>query len=99
MSSKNNSNNEGAIKRQPFSQLPLVKTNFIMMAVAALMITVGFILISGGAPADAETFNPEVFSPRRIVVGPTITFLGFIFMGVGIMWPVKKKKESNDKEA
>lgn len=77
---------------------PLVKINFILMAVAAAMIIIGFILISGGAPANAETFNPEVFSTRRIVVGPTITFLGFLFMGVGIMWPSKKKKSNPDKE-
>lgn len=88
-----------AIERQPFSQLPLVKTNFLMMAAAALLIIVGFILISGGAPADAETFNPEVFSTRRIVVGPTITFLGFIFMGVGIMWPVKGRKDKEETKA
>ncbi len=62
------------------------------MAIAALMIVLGFILISGGAPESADQFNPEVFSSRRIVVGPTITFLGFIFLGVGIMWPSGKKK-------
>lgn len=85
-------NKENEISEERYSQFPLVKINFILMGVAALMIIVGFILISGGAPADAETFNPEVFSARRIVVGPTITFLGFIFMGVAIMWPGKKKK-------
>lgn len=90
---------ENEINQERYSQFPLVKINFILMAVAALMIIAGFILISGGAPADAETFNPEVFSTRRIVVGPTVTFLGFIFMGVAIMWPGKKKKsdETSDK--
>lgn len=78
------------INSESYSQMPLVKINFLLMGVAALMIIVGFILISGGAPADANTFNPEVFSTRRIVVGPTITFLGFIFMGVGIMWPCRR---------
>ncbi|WP_300933729.1 DUF3098 domain-containing protein [uncultured Duncaniella sp.] len=32
-----------------------------------------------------------MFSTRRIVVGPTIAFLGFIFMGVGIMFSRNKK--------
>ena len=81
------------IEKEDYSQLPLVKINFILMAVAALMIIVGFILISGGAPADANTFNPEVFSARRIVVGPTITFLGFVFLGVGIMWNGRKSEK------
>lgn len=84
------------IEHEDYQQLPLVKTNFVMMAVAALMIIVGFVLISGGAPADGHTFNPEVFSVRRIVVGPTITFLGFVAMGVGIMWPVKKNKKETE---
>lgn len=83
---------EADIERENQSQLPLTRINFVLMAVAALMIIVGFILISGGAPQDADTFNPEVFSTRRIVVGPTITFLGFIFMGVAIMWPGRKKE-------
>ncbi len=80
------------LQKEDSSQLPLVKINFILMAIAALMIVLGFILISGGAPESADQFNPEVFSSRRIVVGPTITFLGFIFLGVGIMWPSGKKK-------
>lgn len=80
------------LQKEDSSQLPLVKINFILMGIAALMIVLGFILISGGAPESADQFNPEVFSSRRIVVGPTITFLGFIFLGVGIMWPSGKKQ-------
>lgn len=67
---------------------PLGKTNFIIMAASVAMIAIGFILISGGATTDGE-FNPEIFSARRIVIGPLIAFLGFIAMGVGIMWPTK----------
>lgn len=98
MATKNQSKSDSQIQPEELSQRPLVKINFILMAIAALMIIVGFILISGGAPADADTFNPEVFSTRRIVVGPTITFLGFIFMGFAIMWPGRKSKaaKSND---
>lgn len=87
------------IDEERYTQFPLVKINFILMGIAALMIIVGFILISGGAPENADTFNPEVFSTRRIVVGPTITFLGFLFMGVGIMWPNKKAADKNSDKA
>lgn len=69
--------------------LPLGKSNFIIMAVAALMIIVGFVLISGGATDDGS-FNPEVFNSTRLVVGPTLAFFGFIGIGVGIMWNSKK---------
>ncbi len=89
---KSTASDTDILQKEDSSQLPLVKINFILMAIAALMIVLGFILISGGAPGSADQFNPEVFSSRRIVVGPTITFLGFIFLGVGIMWPSGKKK-------
>ena len=89
---KSTASDTDILQKEDSSQLPLVKINFILMAIAALMIVLGFILISGGAPESADQFNREVFSSRRIVVGPTITFLGFIFLGVGIMWPSGKKK-------
>ena len=89
---KSTASDTDILQKEDSSQLPLVKINFILMAIAALMIVLGFILISGGAPESADQFTPEVFSSRRIVVGPTITFLGFIFLGVGIMWPSGKKK-------
>lgn len=69
---------------------PLGRMNFIIMAVAVLMIVIGFILISGGASENGE-FNPEIFSAARIVIGPALAFLGFIAMGVGIMWGGREK--------
>lgn len=88
--------NADGIQRESHSQFPLVKLNFILMAIAAAMIVIGFSLTAGGAAADATQFNPEVFSVRRIIVGPNLAFLGFIFMGVGIMWPCKEKKKSEN---
>lgn len=58
------------------------------MGIAAIMIVVGFILISGGGTDDGS-FNPEVFNSTRIVIGPALAFLGFIGVGVGIMWKGK----------
>lgn len=59
------------------------------MGVAALMIIVGFALMSG-EPSTPEKFNPDVFSNTRVVVGPNICFLGYLLMIVGIC--VKGKK-------
>ncbi len=47
-----------------------------------------------GAPSTETEFNPDVFSTRRIVVGPTIAFLGFLFMGFAIMWGGRKKRKT-----
>lgn len=71
------------------ADLPFTKVNFIMMGICIALIVVGFLLMSGGGSPDGVSFNPEVFSTRRIVVGPLLTFLGFLFMAFAIIW--KKK--------
>lgn len=84
---------ESRLLRESESQLPLLKKNFILMAVAGVLIVLGFCLMAGGS-TGWDSFNPDIFSARRIVVGPTIAFIGFIFMGFAIMYnPKKDKKE------
>lgn len=79
---------EKKIKRNEFDTLPLGRNNFIMMAVAGAMIVIGFLLMLGGSSTE-EAFNPDIFSTRRIVVGPVITFLGFVLMGVAVCFKPK----------
>lgn len=79
------------IKKEEYSQLPLLRLNFILMVVAGAMIIIGFLLMLGGS-STVDSFNPDIFSTRRIVIGPMITFLGFIAMGVAVIWPPKAKK-------
>lgn len=78
------------IKESP-EEMPLVRKNFILMIVAGVMIVLGFALMAGGA-TDWTTFNEDIFSTRRIVVGPTIAFLGFVFMGFAIMYSPRHEK-------
>ena len=80
------------IKREQYGQLPLVRLNFIMMAIAGAMIVIGFLLMLGGS----STVDPDIFSTRRIVIGPMVTFLGFIFMGVAIVIRPKPKTETRN---
>ncbi|WP_300507204.1 DUF3098 domain-containing protein [uncultured Duncaniella sp.] len=84
-------NDESRLQLESESRLPLLKINFILMAIAGAMIVLGFCLMAGGA-TDWDAFNADIFSTRRIVVGPTIAFLGFIFMGFAIMYSPKNKK-------
>ncbi len=70
------------------------KENFILIAIAVAVITVGFILMSGGGSEDAAGFNPEIFSARRIVVAPVVTVIGFGLMIVGILKKSKEKKSA-----
>lgn len=75
-------------------EFPLVKINFIMMGIAAAIIIIGFLLMLG-APSTETEFNPDIYSTRRLVIGPTMSFLGFMFMGFGIIYR-PKKKENHD---
>ena len=64
--------------------------NFIIIATAVVIIIIGLALMSGGSSAVGVSFNPEVFSIRRIVVAPLVTVIGFFLVIVGIL---KKSKE------
>ncbi|MGN0219214.1 MAG: DUF3098 domain-containing protein [Muribaculaceae bacterium] len=78
--------------KEEHSALPLTRVNFIAMAVAGVMIVVGFLLMLG-APSTADEFNLDIFSTRRIVVGPCIAFIGFVAMAVAIIIRPKDKKD------
>ena len=71
-------------------QLPLGRNNFIFMCISAAMIVIGFLLMLGGG-STAEAFNLDIFSVRRIVIGPTVAFLGFIALGISLIIRPRKK--------
>lgn len=69
----------------------LSKVNYILLAVGLCIIIAGFLLMLG--PSSTEThFEPDVFSVRRIRVAPVVSFIGFIFMIVGILYTGKSRK-------
>ncbi|MDE6299905.1 MAG: DUF3098 domain-containing protein [Muribaculaceae bacterium] len=72
------------------NERPFSKINFYMMGGCVILIILGFILMSGGGSTTENGFNPEIFSTRRIVVGPLISFLGFLLMAFAIIWKPKK---------
>lgn len=75
-------------KERPFS-----RANILLMAGCVGMIILGFALMSGGGSSVEGGFNPDIFSTRRIVVGPAIAFLGFLLMAFAIIYtPGKYKK-------
>lgn len=76
--------------------MPLQRGNFIGMAIAGAMIVLGFLLMLGGS-STADAFNPDIFSTRRIVVGPVIAFLGFVLMAVAIIVDPEKLPWSRKK--
>ena len=67
----------------------LPKLNLILIAVAFAIIVVGFCLMVG--EPSGEVYNPDIFSFRRITVGPMIALFGFVSMIVAILYRPKKK--------
>lgn len=68
-------------------KLSLSKINIILIAISLVVIVVGFALIAG--EPSSETYNPDIFSVRRITVGPTISLFGFVMMIFAILWRKK----------
>ena len=80
-------------KDKPFSPL-----NFWLMGGCLILILLGYLFMSGGGSSEPEGFNPEIFSVRRIVVGPLLSFLGFLLMAFAIICPPYKWKFKGKKE-
>lgn len=66
------------------------KVNFLLVAVGMLIVIIGFILMSGSGSTEG-TFDPEIFSARRIKVAPVVCFIGF----VSIIYAIIRKPKDN----
>ena len=80
----------GELDKEEQSSMPLTRPNFMLMAAAGAAIVIGFLLMIGSS-TTVDSFDADIFSVRRTVIGPTIAFLGFIFMGFAIMYSPRKK--------
>ncbi len=69
----------------------LPKLNMWLIAGSLVIIIIGFALMAG-APTGAEEYNPDIFSVRRITVGPMISLFGFVCMVFAILFKPKNKK-------
>lgn len=80
------------------SEQPFSKWNFFMIGVCGLLIIIGFLLMLGGGSSIEGGFNPDIFSTRRIIVGPLFAFLGFLLMAFAIFIdPTKLKRKKKKK--
>lgn len=85
------------VKYEKKENRPFTKENFWMMGACVVLIIVGFLLMSGGRSNLDSEFNPEIFSTRRIVTGPLLAFLGFLFMAFAIIWSPAKRRRNKEK--
>jgi hypothetical protein len=67
----------------------LEKINLILIALGFVVIVIGFLLMTGST--TGTEFNPDIFSVRRITIGPMISLAGFLFVIVAILYKPKSK--------
>ena len=62
------------------------KENFMWMAIGAVVILAGILLMAGGKSTDPNIFaNNEVYSTRRITVAPVMIIIGLLIEVYAIM--------------
>ncbi len=70
--------------------------NLLWIVIGIAFVIVGYLLMMG-APSTQESYNPGIFSTRRIVIAPTIAFIGFAVVVYGILVkPGKKESETEE---
>lgn len=74
-------------------ELALDKENYILLAIAFVIVVVGFLLMMGGGSDDPEVFNEAIYGFQRTTLAPLVVLLGFLFAIYAIM-----KKPSVDKK-
>jgi hypothetical protein len=66
------------------------KRAYRIMGIGVALIVLGFVLMMGGGSDDPNVFNPEMYSPLRIRVAPTLVLAGFAVLVVAILATKKK---------
>ena len=51
---------------------------------ACVLILAGYLLMSGSGSTE-QSFNPDIFSSRRIVIAPMLCLAGYLLNIVGIL--------------
>jgi len=64
--------------------LHFLLTSRSILIAACILIAIGYLLMAGPGSTE-QSFNPDVFSPRRIVVAPMFCLAGYLLIVVGIL--------------
>ncbi len=67
------------------------RMNFILLAVGMAVVIIGFLLMSGPGSTDT-TYEPDIFSVRRIKIAPVVCLVGF----VSIIYAIVSKPKDTD---
>lgn len=66
------------------------RTNYILLAIGMAIVILGFILMSGSGSTESS-YDPDIFSARRIKLAPAVCLVGFVSM----IYAVIRKPNNN----
>lgn len=76
---------------KPKEEMAFGKENYKLFGLAAVIVIIGYLLMSGGGTDDPNVFNyDELFSFRRITLAPVVVLIG---LGLGFYAIIKKPKD------
>ena len=55
------------------------RTNYILLAIGMAIVILGFIVMSGSGSTESS-YDPDIFSARRIKLAPVVCLVGFVSM-------------------
>ncbi len=76
---------EQTVKSTNLGEFAFGKENYWLMLIGLAIIVAGFLLMVGGGSTDPNTFNPEIFSFRRITLAPILILAGYVIEIFAIM--------------
>lgn len=80
------------MENKPQHEFLFDKVNYKILLIGLAVITLGFILMSGGGSDDPAVFSEDIFNFRRIRLAPTTVLIGF---GITIYAILKSPKKNN----
>jgi hypothetical protein len=66
------------------------KRNYQIMIVGLIIMTIGFILMSGGGSEDPNIFSDKIFNAQRLTLAPMLVLSGLIIEVFAILYHPKK---------
>ena len=69
-------------KNNPSSFFTITSRHILIVACA--LIAIGYVFMSGSG-SNEQSFNPDIFSARRIVIAPILCLAGYLLIIIGIL--------------
>ena len=81
------------MKEENKLNLRLGKKNLIAICISVVIIIIGYVLMMVGPVSTDGNFEPDIFSTRRLLIGPMIVFFGYLSVIIAILYKKNKQEK------